>query len=124
MFLNCLPSQNERFLEIVFSGHQNAKINITKHSTKMTEMVIPLKFGLGPFVLLHVCSNHHSQMSLWIFHKLHHDNKLPNTKTVSYFVCLDKMNDVKKGRSHVTKMLKMNLMKQTMNKEGQNCQLN
>jgi len=74
-------------------------------------MPIVLKFRLGTFVRLNVCSNHHGKIRHLSFHTLHHDNKLPNTEIVSYIAWLGKMNHVQKSRFHVTKMLKIKIMK-------------
>jgi hypothetical protein len=41
----------------------------------------------------------------------HHHSELPNLKIVYYDFQLRKMFDVEKSRFHVTKMLKMNIMK-------------
>jgi hypothetical protein len=81
-------------------------------------MIIALKFRLGTFVRLNVCSNHHGKIRHLSFHTLHHDNKLANTETVSYIVWLGKINDVQKSRFQVTKMKKMNRMKHPTEKEG------
>jgi hypothetical protein len=60
------------------------KINILKPSTKICNTDDSLKFGLDTYVRLHLCSNHCGKMLCCIFHTSLHDNKLPNTETVSY----------------------------------------
>jgi len=80
-------------------------------------MTIALKFRLGTFVRLNVCSIHHGKIRHLSFHTLHHDNKLPNTDFFSYIACLGKMNDVQKLRFQVTKILKMNIMKHSTKKQ-------
>jgi len=68
------------------------------------------------FVLLHVCTNNNGKMRHCKFHSSHHDNKLSNTEIEYNIVPLGKMIDVQKSRFQVTKMLKLNIMKQSTKK--------
>jgi len=86
-----------------------------KHSKK-TKGTIPLKFELDTFVRLPVRSNQHGKMSLCWFHTSHHDNKLSNTKTISYIVWIGIMNIIQKSLFQLIKILKMNIIKHSTKK--------
>jgi hypothetical protein len=64
-------------------------MNIKKHSTKSTELTIPLKFELGTFVRLHVCSNRHGITRLGRFHITKINFQTQN----SLLYCFDRQNE-------------------------------
>ena len=48
-------------IDVDFQLTKTLKMNIRKHSTKMSELTIPLIFGLGTIVRLQLCSYHQWQ---------------------------------------------------------------
>ena len=100
--------------KLLFQVTRMLKINI-KEQTKSTELTITLNFGFVRYVRLDVCSIHDGKMRHCIIHTSHHDKELQTPKLFPIYLVVQ-ITDVQKSRFQVTKMLKINIMKNSTTK--------
>ena len=110
------------YLEISFSGHQNAE---NEQNETLNKQVQKWRFlSKVDYALQYVSFKHKGQMNSLKFYTLHHDNNLPNIENIYYNLYIGKGIDVEISRFQFTKTLKMNIRKHSTKKDRTNDSFN